>query len=169
MARWAAALVLVLALAGCATETGVSSGATVSVYLSAPLRGEGGAPGRALCAEARRALAAAGAETGDIRVRLQCLDAGDPTGTWTLARVGANARRAVEDSTTAAFISDADPKAERQSRPILEEADIATIPATDGASAMNRVLNAIDAADPASLRESLFEFFESSLRVSKFP
>jgi branched-chain amino acid transport system substrate-binding protein len=149
------ALPAALAVAGCGTETGVSSGATVSVYLSAPLQGAEGGVGRELCASAKGALSQAGGKVGDLQVRLRCLDASGPEGAWTLARVGANARRAVEDSTTVAYIAEPNPKARRQSRPILEGAEIAAVTATSGSVAMRRVLAAIEEADSASLRESV--------------
>jgi hypothetical protein len=154
--RWPApvALALALTLAACGTTTGVSTGATVSVYLSAPMRGPEGKTGRELCDEARGALARFGGKVGDLRVRLLCLDASGPAGAWTLARVGANARRAVEDSTAVAYIAEPDPKARRQSRPILEEADIVAV---TGANAMRRILSAIEGAGGGSLREDLSE------------
>jgi branched-chain amino acid transport system substrate-binding protein len=164
LARPAPALILALAvsvvgptLGGCGAETGVSSGATVSVYLSAPMRGPEASRGRTLCTEAKRALASAGGKAGDLQVRLSCLDASGPAGPWTLARVGANARRATQDSTTVAYISEPDPKARQQSRPILEEANIAEVHASSGTTAMRRILQAIEAADPDSLRESVSE------------
>jgi branched-chain amino acid transport system substrate-binding protein len=162
VARWAAVLVLVLALAGCATETGVSSGATVSVYLSAPLRGPEGGAGRALCASAKSTLTQAGGKAGNLNVRLRCLDAAGPAGPWTLARVGANARRAVEDSTTVAYVGEPDPRARRQSRPILEEADIAEVTAGSGSAAIRRILAAIEDADSSSLRESVSDSLSGS-------
>ena len=155
--RWAAAaaVVLVLTLSACGTTSGVSSGATVSVYLSAPMRGSDGQGGRELCSEAKETLTRAGGKAGDLRIRLLCLDASGPDGIWTLARIGANARRAVEDSTTVAYIAEPDPKARRQFRPILEEAEIAPVTASSGSTAMRRILTAIEEADSGSLREQL--------------
>ncbi len=161
--RWAAAAlaaVLPLSIAACGTETGVSSGATVSVYLSAPMRGPEAARGQQLCSEAKRTLARAGGKAGDLRARLTCLDAGGPAGSWTLAAVGANARKAVEDSTTVAYIGEPDVQARRQSGPILESAGIPQLPAASGSSAMRQVLLAIEGADSSSLRESVADSLE---------
>jgi branched-chain amino acid transport system substrate-binding protein len=163
--HWSAAalaVALALSISACGTETGVSSGATVSVYLSAPMAGAEGKPGRTLCAGAKSALTDAGGKAGGLRVRLTCLDAGDTGGAWTLAAVGANARRAVEDSTTAAYIAEPDPAARRQSRPILEAAGIPSITASSGSSAMARILTAIADADSGSLRSSLSESLSGS-------
>jgi hypothetical protein len=150
----AVAAALVLSISACGTETGVSSGATVSVYLSAPMSGPEGPRGRSLCREAKNALARAGGQAGDLRVKLTCLDASGPAGAWTLASVGGNARQAVEDSTTVAYVAEPDLDARRQSRPILEEAEIATV---TGADAMQRILGAIEDAPGGSLRESVSE------------
>jgi hypothetical protein len=150
------ALILSLTIAACGTTEGVSSGATVTVYLSAPMRGAEGGVGKQLCASAMSTLSQADGKAGDLNVRLRCLDAGDPAGTWTLAAVGANARQATEDSTTVAYIAEPDPKARRQSQPILEEADIAQVAdSSGGQAAMRRILAAIEEADSSSLRESV--------------
>lgn len=141
---------------------GVSKGATVSVYVSAPMRGAEGGRGREICAGAKQVLAAAGGRAGDVRVRAICLDVGGPQGTWALAQVGANARRATEDSTTVAYIGEPSPKARRQSDPILEAAEIADIPPGSGSSAMRRVLDAIGESSSASLREAVRETLHGS-------
>jgi hypothetical protein len=152
---------LVLTPASGCGDSGVSAGATVSVYLSAPMRGPEGAHGRELCAEAKRALARAHGEAGDLHVRLRCLDASGPGGTWTLAAVGANARQATQDSTTVAYIGEPSQQARLQSRPIVEGADIAEITEGSGSSAMRRILNAVGEADPESFRESVAEELEA--------
>jgi branched-chain amino acid transport system substrate-binding protein len=152
--RWVAALLLPLLIAACGTTEGVSSGATVTVYLSAPMRGPEGGVGKQLCASAKSTLSQADGKAGDLNVRLRCLDASGPTSAWTLATVGANARRAVEDSTTVAYIAEPDPQARHQSRPILEEADIAAV---TGGDSMQRILSAIEDAGGGSLREQLSE------------
>ncbi len=158
--RWSAAALaaaLALSISACGTDTGVSSGATVSIYLSAPMRGPEAARGQQLCSEAERTLARADGKAGDLRAKLTCLDASGPTGTWTLAKVGANARRAVEDSTTVAYIAEPARDARRQSRLILEEAGIAVITPSSGSTAMRQVLRAIEESDSGSLRESVSE------------
>lgn len=163
--HWSAAALaaaLALSITGCGTETGVSSGATVSVYLSAPLSGPDAARGRQLCAEARRTLTRAGGKAADLQVRLRCLDAGDSASAWTLAAVGANARRAVEDTTTVTYIAEPDPAARRQSGPIVEAAGIPAVTASSGSSAMRRILTGIEEANSGSLRESLEDSLSGS-------
>lgn len=158
MRRVPAALIacaLGVLIAGCG-GAGVSSGATVSVYVSAPMRGPEGKAGRALCAGAREEVARAGGAAGDVRVRVVCLDASGPGGGWTLARVGADARRAVEDSTAVAYIGEPDRGARRQSRPIVEAAEVAEIAGYRGAAAMGQILRAIDGAGSEAPREAVF-------------
>ena len=79
-------------LFGCGEE-GAESGATVRIYVSAPLGGEEGDAGWRLCDEARE-QAAKGSGEEELEMRVVCLDASGPDGRWTLAQVGANARRA---------------------------------------------------------------------------
>jgi branched-chain amino acid transport system substrate-binding protein len=156
-----AATILTLAVTGCG-ESGAAPGATVSVYLSAPMQGPEGAHGRELCTEAKRALAAAHGKAGDLHLQLRCLDASGPGGAWTLAAVGTNARQATQDSTTVAYIGESSQQARLQSRPIVEEAGIAEISAGSGSSAMQRILDAVPGADPESLRSSVREALSGS-------
>ncbi len=152
MARRAAAALVVLALGvgviGCG-EAGVSSGATVDAYVGAPL-----------CAEAKRELAKHGARAGDVEVQVLCLASVDQRGRLDLATIGANARRATEDSAAIAYVEPAGP-ANRFSRTILEEAGIAWTTSISGASAVARVLRAVSEADTNSLRDSVREALES--------
>jgi branched-chain amino acid transport system substrate-binding protein len=143
LAALAAAL---LALTGCGGAEGVEEGAAVSVYSAA-----------GPCAGARAALSATAAGAGKVSVRLRCLPPTGRGGRLNLAVLGANARRAVEDSTTVAYIGEPGGAASRFSRPILEEADIAQLSGMSGAVAMGRLLAAIDAADldSGALREQV--------------
>ena len=122
--------------AGCGAAEGVDKGATVAVYVSGPLRGPEGSAGRDQCEEAVRELQRHGARAGQVRVRLRCLDSAAEGGKWTLASVGANARRATEDSTTVAYIGEPSPRATRFSSTILEAAGIAQVSAMSGGPAM---------------------------------
>jgi len=159
MSRRAAALILALAAAALASgcgEEGAASGATVRVYLSAPMRGEEAQAGRRLCEEAReQAAQRPGGE--DLEVRVVCLDAAGPNGRWTLAQVGDNARRATEDSTAIAYVGEPDPLARRQSRPVLEAAGIASLAGLSGREAMAKVEAAIEEGDTSDPRVAVFD------------
>ena len=136
---------VLLSIASCGSGSGVSDGATVSVYASAPL-----------CAEAKAELVRHGAEANGVRVRVLCLkDAEESGGRVDLATAGANARRATEDSTTVGFIEPPGREA-GFTRPILDEAAIALIVDRSGADAMATVLAALDSrASDESPRESV--------------
>jgi len=142
------ACTLATAVAGCGGSDGVSSGATVSVYVGAPL-----------CPGARRELARERGRAGDAHVRAVCLAQAEHAGRLALATVGANARRATEDSTAIAFLQPPGP-AVRFSQPILESAGIASVKASSGAVAMGRVLHAIAESDSTSLRDAVREALE---------
>jgi hypothetical protein len=133
---------------GCGEGEGVSTGATVAAYVEAPL-----------CASAQRELAKDGARAGSVQVRLVCLadaEAGERT---ELAVVGANARRATEDSSTVAYLEP--PTTPSFSRTIVEAASVPVIRDASGVTAMARLLGAIQNADPASLRASVREALSS--------
>jgi branched-chain amino acid transport system substrate-binding protein len=142
------ALLTVCALllgAGCGESEGAAKGATVSVYAAA-----------SLCSEARDELARDGGRAGDVRVRVICLPSAESSRKLDLARIGANARRATEDSTTVGYIGEPTRAASRFSEPILEEAGIAQLSETSGAVGIKKLLKAVDeAGSSSSLRESV--------------
>ncbi len=70
--------------------------------------------------------------------------------------MGANARRATEDSTTVAYIADRDPTAAEFSRSILDEAGITQLSGQPGAAAMHQLLTTIEeAGSSTNLRDSV--------------
>ena len=98
----------------------------VSVYVSMPLTGPRGPEGRDAADGARLALGEAGGRAGDLEVRAEYLD--DARGRpWDPAAVGENARRAVQDSTTTAYIGELDSQPTRASLPITNQAGIAQV------------------------------------------
>jgi hypothetical protein len=147
--RRAPALLLACALGaligGCG-EAGVSNGATVTAYVAAQL-----------CTGAKRELARDGGQAGDVPVRAVCLSSAEDPGRLNLAQLGANARRATEDSTTVAYLEPADPAANRFTNPILESAGIAWIESDSGVVAMSRLLRTVHGAGSSSLRDSVRE------------
>ncbi len=146
---------LVILAAGCGEE-GAASGATVTVYVSAPLRGPEAEAGRRVCDEARE-QAAQGRGGEELRLRVVCLDASGPDGGWTLAQVGANARRATEDSTAIAYVGEPDPEARRQSRLIVDAAGIAELGGMSGREAVAAVQAAIAEGDESDPRQAVFD------------
>lgn len=154
VALFLAALVAVT-LPGCGEE-GAAGGATVTVYVSAPMGGPEMKAGRQLCDGARDEAARQG-EVEGLRLKVICLDATEGGGRWTLAQVGANARRATEDSTAIAYVGEPDPEARRQSRPIVDAAGIAQLAGMTGREAVARVWAAIADGDESEPRRAVFD------------
>jgi hypothetical protein len=137
------------ALAGCGAAEGVEAGARVTVYVVPPQ-----------CGGARSVLDRSGGRAGELRVRLICVADAEAGGGLNLATVGANARRAIEDSSAVGYIEAPGPAA-RHSVPILEEAKITVVESGSGAASMNMLLDAIRAAGTASgLREAVGDELE---------
>jgi hypothetical protein len=159
--RWGLLLLcaaLAVVVAGCGEE-GVSEGAELTVYVSAPLSGAEAEAGAGLCAEAR--AAARGVRTaGDHALRVVCLDASGSEDGGTLARVGSNARRASEDSTTVAYVGEPRRETRRYSQTILETAEIAQLGELDGRAAIETVIAAIDEDDSNDPRAAVLDAVE---------
>jgi hypothetical protein len=125
----------------------VAEDAVVTAYVEAPL-----------CEAAEEELARRGGRAGGLRVRAVCLPGVRKGQKLDLATVGANARRATEDSTSVAYLETSDPKAARFSNPILEAADVPSISASSGKTAMADLLQAIEnAGSSGSLRDEVQE------------
>jgi branched-chain amino acid transport system substrate-binding protein len=142
--------------AGCG-EGGAAEGARVTVYVSAPLRGAEAAAGKRLCAGARAEAAKVGGSVEDLKLEVVCLDAAGDGGRWTLAKVGSNARRATEDSTTVAYVGEPSAQAQKQSRPIVAAAEIAEIGGVSGEEAVASVIAAIRDGDASQPRDTVFQ------------
>jgi hypothetical protein len=139
------AIACTLLIVGCGE--GATGNATATVYASTPL-----------CAGAERQLARSSGRAGDTRVRVICLTNTEDRGGLDLAQIGANARRATEDSSSVAYIAELNPAARDFSLPILEEAKIAQLSRNSGAASMSTVLRALrDAESSDSLRETVFD------------
>jgi ABC-type branched-subunit amino acid transport system substrate-binding protein len=160
--RLLAVVIVALAAAGLASgcgEGGAEEGARLNVYVSAPLSGAEAEVGRELCDEARQEARRAG-EPGGFELRVVCLDAAGPEGRWTLAQVGANARRATEDSTAVAYLAEPERAARRQSLPIVEAAGIAELGGTSGKAALAQVAAAIEESDSNDPRQAVLDAVE---------
>ena len=153
-----AALAAVGLVTGCG-EGGAEEGARLNVYVSAPLSGVEAEIGRKVCDEARQAVRRAG-EPGGFELRVVCLDAAGLEGRWTLAQVGANARRATEDSTAVAYLAEPEWAARRQSLPIVEAAGIAELSGMSGRAAITAVATAIEESDSDDPRRAVFDAVE---------
>jgi hypothetical protein len=140
---------MVLWGAGCGGDEGVAAGATVRVYVGAEL-----------CPEAQRALRSEGGDAGNVNLEAVCLKPTGRPGSLDLATIGANARRATEDSSAIAYVESKGP-ATRFAQTIVEEAGIAWTLASSGKTAAGRVLKAVEAAGSGSLRDEVRTTLES--------
>lgn len=134
------------AATGCGEAEGVADGATVTAYVEAPL-----------CAEAQRELRRHDGRAGGLKLRAVCLASPPKARKLNLATVGANARRATEDSTSVAYLEAPDPRVAHFTHPILEKAEIPWVAERSGKAAMSRLIELIESAGSGSLRRQLQE------------
>lgn len=131
----AAALALAVLAGGCGASGGAQtsppSGHRLTVYASAPLSGPGRAQALDLVRGERLALAEAGGRVGRFSVRLRVLDDAAGGERWTPAGVAANARLAVQDETTAAYLGESDTGGSAISLALLNEQGIPQVSPTD--------------------------------------
>lgn len=125
----AIATVAVLSLAVGACSSGgfddQAGDGALTVYVSAPLRGESGDEGRAIVNGAKLALADAGGEAGGTEVEAVFMDdtsGEDADARWDPVVVADNARRAAQDSTAIAYVGELESGATRASLPITNQA-----------------------------------------------
>ncbi|HVV89631.1 MAG TPA: hypothetical protein VHB53_03965 [Solirubrobacterales bacterium] len=140
-------LLLGIAIAGCGG--GDAAGATVGVYVAAPL-----------CAAAKADLSSHGATAGNFTVAVRCLATSERAGGGVdLATTGSNSRRATQDTSAVATLEPPGP-ATRFTRPILESAEIPLVTSASAKKGMRRILAAIEAAGSSNVRESVREALE---------
>lgn len=125
----------VIALAGCSSgdyDDQAPDDATLTVYVSAPLRGESGAGGRAIVNGAKLALEDAGGQAGGADVEPIYMDDTSGEGEnarWDPVVVADNARRAAQDSTAIAYVGELESGATRISLPITNQAQMLQVSA----------------------------------------
>jgi hypothetical protein len=147
----AALLIAVLALAVAGCGGGDASGATVSVYVAAPL-----------CAAAKQEVASHGAAVGHFTVAVRCLAPSENAGGGVdLATDGSNSRRATADTSAVATLEPPGPGA-KFTRAILDSAEIPLVTAASAQKGMKRILTAIEGAGDSGVRGSVREALEPS-------
>jgi hypothetical protein len=142
------AAALGLGVAGCG---GDSEGATVSVYVAAPL-----------CAGAKAELTAHGETAGHFKVAARCLAPSERVGGGVdLATDGSNSRRATEDTSAVATLEAPGPGT-KFTRSILESAGIPLVISSSGRHGMSLIINAVEGAGSSTVRDSVRETLEPS-------
>jgi branched-chain amino acid transport system substrate-binding protein len=107
-------------------------GDTLTVYSSLPQRGPYADVSHDIVRAEKLALKEAGGKAGDFSVSYVSLDSADPeTGRWTPGRVAANARKAVQDRQTIAYLGELETGASAISVPILNEGGILQVSPRD--------------------------------------
>jgi hypothetical protein len=145
----AAAATLGFALAGCGG--GDAPGATVTVYVAAPL-----------CAAAKADLASHGATAGHFKVAISCLAPSERAGGGVdLATNGSNSRRATQDTSAVATLEPPGP-GNKFAQAILESAGIPLVTTSSGKAGMTRVIDAVEDAGSSEVRDKVREALEPS-------
>jgi hypothetical protein len=153
LAKRAAATLLLaalgLGLVGCGG--GDASGATVTVYVAAPL-----------CAAAKADLASHGATAGHFRIVARCLAPSERGGGGVdLAANGSNSRRATEDTRAVATLEEPGP-GNKFAQAILESAGIPLVTSSSGRKGMTRIIESVEGAGTSNVRQSVQETLEPS-------
>ena len=126
LAGLTAFLTLLPGIAGCGSSAPPSD-AELTVFVSAPVSGPDAAKGRAIVAGAERALADAGDEAAGVPVRIEVVDVSAGGAPSSPVSAGANAREAVRDSTSIAYLGDLESRATRTSLPVTNDAELLQI------------------------------------------
>lgn len=119
-------LAAALALAACGGGDGdAKAGATLTIYSSLPLQGDSRPQSEDMVRGHKLALAERHNRAGQFKIRYVSLDdATAATGKWEPGRVSENARKAVRDDSTIAYLGEYNSGASAISLPILNEAGI---------------------------------------------
>jgi branched-chain amino acid transport system substrate-binding protein len=132
--RLMAIAALALAITACGDDEGDAGGGEdggaqkLTIYSSLPLQGAARAQALATVNGAKLALKQAGGKAGEFAIEYVSLD--DSTaqaGGWEPGQTSANARKAIEDDSTIAYIGEFNSGATAVSLPLLNEAGIAQV------------------------------------------
>ncbi|MEJ7824576.1 MAG: branched-chain amino acid ABC transporter substrate-binding protein [Solirubrobacteraceae bacterium] len=135
---------LALALASCGDEKPEDGGPlegsrTVTIYSSLPLHGPDRESSQDMVNAIKLAIQEAGGTAGALNVTYVSLDSSTrEEGTWTSDRVLDNARQAVRDINTIAYIGDRDSAATALSLPLTNEGDILQVSPTSAYDGLTR-------------------------------
>lgn len=139
----AAGLIAALVLAACGSSAAPDrnhvAGPLLRVYSSQPLVGPLADQAGDLVRAEQLALTEAGGRIGRWRIGYVALNNASPeTGRWDPGVVLANARRAVDDPATIAYVGEMDTGASAVSIPILDDRGILQVSPTDGVAGFTR-------------------------------
>jgi branched-chain amino acid transport system substrate-binding protein len=138
------AVVAAVGLAGCGSGRKAPPGNRVpgtrlTIYTSLPFLGPSGPSGEAALDGARMALAAVGGRVGRYQITLRALnDAVAARGGWDPGQTSANARVAIQDRSTIAYLGDLNSGATAVSIPLLSQAGVPQVSPTSTAVGLTR-------------------------------
>lgn len=121
---------LAIGVAGCtasSSSTGTVAGKTLTIYASVPSQSSNPTQAQDILAAEQLALQQGGAQVGSFRIRFVRLDGSKKSA------ITDNARTAIVDSTTIAYLGEIDPGASAQSIPITNDQDVLQVSPTDTA------------------------------------
>jgi branched-chain amino acid transport system substrate-binding protein len=154
-------VVLVAAvLAGCGlhSESSTIHGRTLTIYSSLPLHGASALASRSVAAGESFALAEARARAAHRRARLVRLDSTTPDGhIWDPGLVSANAKEAVKDPTTVAYVGELDYGGSAVSVPITNDNGIVQVSPGDS-------LASLTAAPPGRPQDAPARYYPTEQR-----
>jgi ABC-type branched-subunit amino acid transport system substrate-binding protein len=150
----AALAVLLAGCTGAPSATVTVSGTSLTVYTSQP-PGGGSSQTRDTLAAEQLALSQAGGQAGKFRVRLVKLNGRE---------LSDNARSAIEDKTSIAYLGELEPGASPNSVPITNEVDVLQVSPTDTAAYLTQASAAVDGA-PGKYYPSSKNYGETFARV----
>jgi branched-chain amino acid transport system substrate-binding protein len=145
-------------LAGCAGQTTTAasvSGSTLKVYAGQSPAGAGGQPAQDVLDAERLALQQAGGQVGHFKVVLEPLSS---------AKISDNARTAISDTSTIAYLGELDPHASADSLGITNGAGLLQLTPYDTAIELTQATKAVSGA-PTKYYESLKTYGRTFGRV----
>jgi len=147
----AAALLVPVACGSDSSRGGKVQGNTLTVFSSLPLQGPNAERGRSIVNAEKLALRDAGGKAGDFTVNFASADdatAGDGEPGWDPDRTAENARKAVENQRTIAYIGDFDSGATAVSLPISNEAGFVQVSPGSSAVGLTKLVPGAEAGEP---------------------
>ncbi len=156
-----ACLLTALAVAAGGCTTGATSsiagitGKTLSIYASVPSQTADPAQAQDILDAEQLALQQNGAQVGTFRIRFEPLK----------AKTTDNARTAIQDSSTIAYLGEVDPGASADSIPITEDQDVLQVSPSDTALAYTQPTAAVPGAPKSYYKEAYGSFGYTFARV----
>ncbi|PWU24595.1 MAG: hypothetical protein C5B48_05570 [Candidatus Rokuibacteriota bacterium] len=149
-----AAAAVAVAASGCGNDQsggGSVKGDTLTIFSSLPLQGPEGARSRSILNAEKLALKDAGGKAGTFKVNFSFTD--DSTGSdgnarWDPDTVADNAKKAVQDLRTIAYIGELDSGASAVSIPITNEAGIAQVSPGSTAVGLTKLVPGAEKGEP---------------------